>query len=119
MGGAEVTHASVSDLRWASAGALGLGLAASRLPVRLGPPCPLRLLTGVPCPLCGTTTSVIELLGGDLTGALAANPFGVLGVLLAALLLVAPPARIRVPWAALAFAGLGSWLFQLHRAGLV
>lgn len=109
----------MSDLRWAAGAVLGLALAASRLPARLGPPCPLRLLTGVPCPLCGMTTSVTELMGGDLSGALAANPFGILAVLVAVLVLVTPPARLRAPWPPLALAGLASWLFQLHRVGLV
>ncbi len=38
-------------------------------------PCPLRTLTGVPCPLCGMTTAATGLASGDLGAALAANPF--------------------------------------------
>ena len=38
-------------------------------------PCPLRTLTGIPCPLCGMTTAATGLASGDLGAALAANPF--------------------------------------------
>jgi Protein of unknown function (DUF2752) len=95
-----------------------------------GLPCPLRTLTGVPCPFCGMTTATVAMTHGSWSAAGAANP---LGYLLAALaigtapLLMAraagqrPPPR---PWstaarrqAGWALAGLValSWLFQLHR----
>ena len=109
----------IVDVRRTVAGALGVGLVLSLLPVGLGPPCPLRSVTGLPCPLCGCTTAVRALLGADPGGAVAANPFGVLAVLVALLLLVAPPAVLRVPVLALVAAGLASWLFQLHRFGIV
>lgn len=107
------------DLRRASVGMLGLGLASARLPGVPGLACPLRLLTGVPCPLCGMTTSVEAVLGGHLTTALTANPFGVLAVIAAVLLLVAPPVKLRLPALALAAVGLASWLFQLDRFGFL
>ncbi|MFC8720351.1 DUF2752 domain-containing protein [Kitasatospora sp. NPDC057198] len=40
--------------------------------------CPLRLLTGVPCPLCGSTTVFIEAGRGHWGAALLANPVAVL-----------------------------------------
>ena len=49
--------------------------------------CVSRLLFGVTCPGCGMTRSVLMTLGGDLGGALAANPAG--PVLVAALILLA------------------------------
>ena len=32
-------------------------------------PCPLRTLTGIPCPLCGMTTAATGLASGDLGAA--------------------------------------------------
>jgi hypothetical protein len=40
--------------------------------------CPLRALTGIPCPLCGGTTAAVRLGRFDVAGALAANPVAVL-----------------------------------------
>ncbi len=96
--------------------------------------CPLRTLTGIPCPACGMTTAATQLAAGDLHGALAANPFVLvlvgLTLLMAALMalrglgLAPPPA----PWTArqrqlgrvaVAVLAAASWLFQLHRFGWV
>lgn len=52
--------------------------------------CVFRLATGLPCPFCGTTRSVGSLLQGDLTSALAFNPFGIIVMLLILLLVIAP-----------------------------
>ena len=78
----------LGDLRIAGAVLLA---AAALLPVVPGPdgvPCPLRTLTGVPCPLCGMTTSVIAAVQLDPLAALAANPAGVVAVLVAVGLLL-------------------------------
>jgi len=40
----------------------------------LVPPCPLRALTGLECPLCGATRMTYELLHGDPAAAFALNP---------------------------------------------
>src|SRR3712207_4739428 len=50
----------------------------------LGLPCPLRLLTGMPCPGCGMTTAAVNLVAGNATAALASNPliFGLAGLAL-------------------------------------
>jgi hypothetical protein len=89
--------------------------------------CPLRRLTGIPCPVCGSTTVFMEAGAGHWTAALAANPFTVLAfiVFLAApLTLIDPvaswanlPARRRnvLLAAVLTF----SWVWQLHRFGFV
>jgi hypothetical protein len=94
------------------------------------PVCPLREVTGVPCPFCGGTTSATALAGGHLTDALAANPFvPLLAVALAGVLLLvaaralgraAPPRSwpsSRQRAAALAAGALvaASWAFQLAR----
>jgi hypothetical protein len=97
-------------------------------------PCPLRTLTGVPCPLCGMTTAATGLASGDLGAALAANPlvFVLAGFTLAMVVLMAAraigraPAAARWPesrrrqsyWLAGMLAAV-SWVFQLHRFGWV
>jgi hypothetical protein len=89
------------------------------LPGHPGAPCPLRLLTGVPCPFCGMTTSVEETVQGDLGAAFAANPGGIAAVAAAAFLLVRRPAKLRIP-AALPFLVLPAlWLFELHRFSIL
>jgi hypothetical protein len=116
----------------ATAAAFGYPAVSSRTGLAL--PCPLRTLTGVPCPMCGMTTAATRVAEGHLSAALAANPFvlllvgltAVMSVLIAARSLgVAPlPAR----WAAgrqrnvrcvVAVAFVLSWVFQLHRFGWV
>jgi hypothetical protein len=97
-------------------------------------PCPLRTLTGIPCPLCGMTTGATGLASGDLGAALAANPFVlvlagftlVMAVLMAARAFGWVPGAAQWPasrrrrgyWAAAVLASV-SWAFQLHRFGWV
>ena len=108
------------DLRIAG----GLLLAGAALvPLLPGPnglPCPLRSLTGIPCPLCGMTTSVTAAVHLDPIAALAANPAGVLAVLVAVGLLVFRRRRhVRVPaWVAPAALVLME-LWQLVRFDLL
>jgi hypothetical protein len=95
---------------------LVLGLALPHMPGNPGVPCPLKTLTGIPCPLCGMTTSVKAVMGGHLRAAIGANPFGVLAVAAAALLLVWPQARrLRLPSVLLVAGVVASWGLQLHR----
>jgi hypothetical protein len=97
-------------------------------------PCPLRTLTGIPCPLCGMTTAATALATGDLAGAMAANPFAlllagftlVMAVLMAARAIgwLGPPAqwpasRRRQSYWAAGLLAAASWTFQLHRFGWV
>lgn len=108
------------DLRIAG----GLMLAgAALIPLVPGPnglPCPLRSLTGIPCPLCGMTTSVTAAVHLDLGAAVAANPAGLLAVLVAVGLLVFRGRRqLTLPmwWAPVALVFMELW--QLARFGLV
>jgi hypothetical protein len=105
------------DLRLAGGLMLGLAVAQPAWAWTGGVPCPLRSLTGIPCPLCGMTTSVCATVTGHLRDAVAANPFGIVAVIVAIWLLVAWR-RGRVlrlpswlPWAGLAV----SWAWQLAR----
>jgi hypothetical protein len=101
------------------AGALLLGAAALQ-PLWAwtgGVPCLFRALSRVPCPLCGMTTSVCATVTGRMGDAIAANPFGVVLVALAVVLVVTwRRGRVwRVPawvlWSGLA----ASWAWQLVR----
>ncbi len=48
----------------------GLGI---QLPL---PPCPIRAITGIPCPTCGMTRSFLAIVHGDLGHALSEHVFG-------------------------------------------
>jgi hypothetical protein len=40
--------------------------------------CPIKHLTTVPCPSCGSTRAVLELIKGGFTNSLYLNPFGII-----------------------------------------
>lgn len=114
------TTVELHDLR--VAGGVMLAIAAL-LPVLPGPdgvPCPLRAITGIPCPLCGMTTSVTSVVHLDPISAVAANPAGVLAVVIAVALLVMRRRRqVDVPvwWLPV---GLGlMWIWQLFRFAIL
>jgi hypothetical protein len=98
---------------------IAAGAALQLLPVHVPILCPLRIATGVPCPLCGMTTSVEATLRLDLGDALAATPAGILVVGAAIALLVLRPSVIRLPAPALYVALAAMWAFQLHRFSLL
>jgi hypothetical protein len=63
-----------------------------------GPPlCPFRLLTGLPCPGCGLTRSLVSLLHGDLSAAVLFHP---LGPVAASVLLALVIIELRRTWQA-------------------
>jgi len=87
------------------------------LPGSPGLPCPLRSFTGVPCPFCGMTTSVEATVHLHLGDAVAANPAGILLVVVAIVLLILRPRSIPVPTTiAVVLVGL-MWVFELQRFG--
>jgi hypothetical protein len=110
----------LSDVRGASLALLVAGAALPLLPGHAGLPCPLRTLTGVPCPLCGMTTSVEATVHGHPVAALGANPAGPFLVLAALVVLLRRPARPLRPPLVIVAAVLGAmWLFELHRVGIL
>lgn len=102
---------------------VGLGVAAARgasgLPFGLWR-CPMRQLTGVPCPTCYLTRSVLATLRGDLAQALQWHAFGPVMVALALALGVWLLSGRRLPVrpglqgaCLLATLALGYWLWRL------
>lgn len=107
---------------------MAIGAVAVPFAPDVGVICPLRRVTGVPCPFCGMTTGVLRAGEADLGASLAANPLAL--VLLAVVVVAFVPARLRprLPVAALSpprFAAVAvallaaSWLFQLARFDLI
>ncbi len=99
-----------------------------------GLPCPLRTLTGVPCPFCGLTTATVALTHGDWGAAARTSPLAYLVAALAVgtapLLVARTTGRVGPPrrWSAAARKRTGrivavivaaSWVFQLHRFGFL
>lgn len=89
--------------------------------------CPLRRLTGIPCPFCGSTTVFMEAGAGHWGAALTANPVTVVAAvvfLTAPLLAFNPIATLqrtpsRLLWIGGAVLLTASWLWQLHRFGFL
>jgi hypothetical protein len=78
------------------------------------PACPLRALTGVPCPFCGGTRGALALLHGDLLHSLALNPGVLLAIVAIAYVLWRRPSRAMPTW--LPFAVVAAlWSFQLAK----
>jgi uncharacterized protein DUF2752 len=82
--------------------------------------CPMRLATGIPCPFCGTTTSVLATMRLRPGEAITANPLGLLLVGAAGYAVLQPPRIVRLPRPAVAGAAIaGLWLLKLRRFGLL
>jgi hypothetical protein len=58
------------------------------------PPCAIRAQTGEPCPTCGLTRSLVTFFEGDVGGAYALHPLGVVLGLGAVVMLVGAPLAI-------------------------
>jgi hypothetical protein len=113
-------NVEVAPLRWLGGAMVGLGAVLPHLPHNPGLPCPLRTLTGVPCPLCGMTTAVKAVCTGHVRTSVAANPFGIVAVLVAVALLLRPSVRsVRLPVAIIVAAALTSWVWELRRFGFL
>jgi hypothetical protein len=99
------------EARRAAQVALALGFVRGFIPGRPGISCPLRALTGLPCPLCGMTTSLTELSHLHLIKGVIANPAGVLVVLIA---LIATRRRM-VPFPVVLATLAAMWAWEIIR----
>jgi len=65
-------------------------IVARVLPVQdILPPCPFRTVTGIPCPSCGTTRSLVHLAHGDIADSFILNPLFSLAMITALFLFIA------------------------------
>ena len=109
------TTIDLRDLRLAGSAMLVLGLTLPLIPGYPGLPCPLRLATGIPCPFCGMSTSVQHAVRLELEDAWAANPAGIVAVVIALALIVFRPRSITIPPVMIYAALAAMWVFQLFR----
>jgi hypothetical protein len=108
-----------NDLRRAGGAMVVLAVVLPIVPGRPHLFCPLRTLTGVPCPMCGMTTSVEDTVHLRLREAFQANPAGIVAVAVAIFLLVRRPASLRVSVPLILVALALMWAFELHRFGFL
>lgn len=108
-----------AGLRAAGLAMLAAGAALPFAPDHVGFPCPLRAATGIPCPLCGMTTSVEAMVRLDVHDAFAANPAGPIAVVVAIALLIVRPRTVRFPLFLVPIVFTVLWLFELHRFSIL
>jgi hypothetical protein len=95
---ADTTEVDLRPLRVGALALVPVAFVLSWSPVDVVPRCPLRTLTGVPCPLCGSTRGVIAAVHGHLGHALELNPASLLVLALAAMLVLGwRIERVRIP----------------------
>jgi Protein of unknown function (DUF2752) len=106
----------LKPLRFAGAAMLGVAAVLPVVPVSPVRPCPLRTLTGIPCPFCGMTRGVSALVHGHVSAAFTYNPGAFLIVAMAIVLLIAWRwQRVRIPmWAVFLFFAV-LWAYQLFK----
>jgi hypothetical protein len=70
-------------------------VAARYLPITdMVPSCAFKAFTGIPCPTCGTTRSLVHLAHGDIAGSLILNPLFSLAMMTAFFLFFARSAHL-------------------------
>lgn len=101
--------------RAVAGGMLAVAAAWPVLPFHPPLACPLRSITGIPCPLCGMTRAVVAIAHGHIGASLAFNPGGIAVLLIAIVALIRPAwlTRLRMPvWSVLAVFGT-LWLWNI------
>jgi hypothetical protein len=88
LGISGATSLGAREVRLLGGAMLAAAAVRPLIPVETVPPCPLRTVTGIPCPMCGMTRGVTAIVHGDFAHALLMNPASYLAVALAIVLLV-------------------------------
>ena len=92
------TSVDLTALRGVGAAMLSVAAVRPLVPFEFVPPCPLRTLTGVPCPLCGMTRGVTAAVHLEFGRAVFLNPGSIAAVVIAVLALVAwRTKRVKIP----------------------
>jgi hypothetical protein len=112
----DTTTLDLGVLRGVGMAMLGVAVARPMLPFEVVPPCPLRILTGIPCPLCGMTRGVTAAVHAEFGRALFLNPASIVAVVAAVLLLIAwRTKRVTIPvWVIVLVLAL-MWSWQLFK----
>jgi len=110
------TSVDVRGLRAGAAAMVAIAAVRPSIPFEFVPPCPLRTVTGIPCPMCGMTRGVTSLVNGDFVHALLMNPASYLAVAIALLLFAQwRTRRVVIPiWVIAVVLGL-MWTWQLFK----
>jgi hypothetical protein len=112
---ASPTRLHEREVRVAAGGMVAVAAVWPVLPVHPPFACPLRSLTGIPCPLCGMTRAVVAAAHGHLSASLAFNPGGIFVLALAVVAILRPawPARLQVPtWSLFSILGV-LWVWNI------
>ena len=112
-------HLDPSDVAVAGLALCGASLLLPEVPGYPGITCPLRAATGIPCPLCGLTTSVRALLTFDPATSLALNPLGPVALLVTGIALLGLRRAVEVPAALIGVTLVASWAYQLLRFSVI
>jgi Protein of unknown function (DUF2752) len=112
-------HLDPPDVAVAGLALCGASLLLPEVPGYAGITCPLRAATGIPCPLCGLTTSVRALLTFDPTTSLALNPLGPVALLVTGIALLGLRRAFEVPAALIGATLIASWAYQLLRFAVI
>jgi hypothetical protein len=101
------------DLRIGAAALVGAAALWPALPLHPPLACPMRAITGIPCPVCGMTRACVAAVHGHLGTSLTFNPAGLLVMLIAGVALIRPQLLVRAKpplWSMIgAFGALWVW----------
>ncbi len=112
----DTTSVDLGAMRGVGAAMLGIAAVRPLVPFNFVPPCPLRTLTGIPCPLCGMTRGVTAAVHLQLGKALFFNPGSIVAVATAVFLLFCwKVKRVTIPvWVIVVVLAL-MWSWQLFK----